>query len=37
MGQKVTTDLFLKSKQEEAKYNLLLFVVRLVGKDLFKK
>lgn len=31
MGQKVTTDLFLRQKQETAKYNLYMFMVKLLG------
>lgn len=30
LGQKVTTDLFLKQKQEQAKYNLYMFMTRLL-------
>lgn len=30
MGQKVTTDLFLRQKQETAKYNLYMFMVKLL-------
>lgn len=31
LGQKVTSDLFLKQKQEQAKYNFYTFMVRLLG------
>lgn len=31
MGQAITTDLFLKQKQDQAKYNLLMFMTRLLG------
>ena len=31
LGQKITTDLFLRSKQETAKYNLYMFLVKLLG------
>lgn len=31
MGQKVVSDLFLQSKQEEAKYKFLVFLLKLTG------
>jgi hypothetical protein len=31
MGQKVTSNLFLKSKQDTAKYNLYMFMIKLLG------
>lgn len=31
VGQAVTSDLFLKNKQEQSKYNLLVFVAKLLG------
>jgi hypothetical protein len=31
LGQKVTSDLFLRNKQDQAKYNLLMFMTRLLG------
>ena len=31
MGQAITSDLFLKQKQDQAKYNLLMFMTRLLG------
>ena len=31
MGQKVTTDLFLRQKQDQAKYNLYIFMSKLLG------
>lgn len=30
LGQKVTTDLFLKQKQDQAKYHLYMFMTRLL-------
>lgn len=35
VGQKVITDLFLKSKQDAAKYNLLMFMVKLMGDKIY--
>lgn len=31
LGQTITRDLFLKQKQDQAKYNLLMFLTRLLG------
>ena len=30
MGQKVVNDIFLRQKQDQAKYNLFIFMVRLL-------
>lgn len=35
MGQKVITDLFLRGKQETAKYNLYMLVMKLIGEKIY--
>ncbi len=36
VGQKVVTDLFLKEKQERARYNLIIFMAKLVGNKIYE-
>jgi len=31
VGQKIVTDLFLKTKQDTAKYNLFMFMIKLLN------
>lgn len=37
MGQKITSDLFLKQKQEMAKYHLYTMMYRLLGTRMLNK
>lgn len=35
MGQKVETTLFLKDKQDRSKYNLIMFLLKLIGPEIY--
>lgn len=35
MGQKVETTLFLKEKQDRSKYNLIMFLLKLIGPEIY--